>query len=200
MSSTHSQPLPINPTMASPMPLSLYIPRVHASLDEKNVRQIFERLALGELKRVDLIIPGMKHDPHQEIEEDITALPDPLPLFNLCFIHYSSWNHGNETARRFYEDVFVQEKEARVQYDNAGHFFKIFKNKNPKPDEQYELEQAFKKQQALIQLLKKKCELYDVIIQANGEALLNQEYRYDGTTSIVQQNGDVYEVALRSFT
>lgn len=144
--------------------LSLFIPRVHNSLRESDIRDIFNRLSFGEIKRVDVIIPGMAHDPHKEIEEDITTPPDPMPLFNMCFIHYSHWNNENATAQRFFEDVFVKDQEARIRYDTHGHFFKVFKNKHPKPDEQYELEQAFKKQQQIIQELKKKCSFYEECI------------------------------------
>lgn len=158
-------------TDAIPLNLSLFIPRVHNSLKEDDVRTIFDRLDFGVIKRIDIIIPGMKHDPHQEIEEDITTPPDPLPLFNICFIHYSSWNENNENAMKFYNDVFVKEEEARIRYDMDGHFFKVFKNKNPKPDEQYELEQAFKKQQHLIQQLKQRCSFYESLFH-NMENLM----------------------------
>lgn len=184
-----------NTAMASPMNMSLYIPRVHSSLAKDDILQIFERLELGEIKRVDLIIPGMKHDPHKEIEEDITAPPDPLPLFNLCFIHYVSWNHDNETSRRFYDDVFVQDKEVRVKYDSDGHYFKVFKNKNPKPDEQYELEQAFKKQQVLIRSLKARCELLETIIKSAADVLNGREFLYNDLPYIVRKNGEIYELS-----
>lgn len=140
---------------------SLFIPRVHNSLKEKDIERIFNRLKFGEIKRIDIIVPGMKHDPHQEIEESITCPPDPLPLFNICFIHYSSWNMESETVQRFYKQVFENDEEVRIQYDAAGHFFKVFKNKNPKPDEQYELEQAFMKQQKIIQKLNQRCSFYE---------------------------------------
>jgi hypothetical protein len=164
--------------------VSLFIPRVHNSLQENDIREIFSKLDFGVIKRVDIIIPGMKHDPHQEIEEDITTLPDPLPLFNICFIHYSVWNSTNPTAMRFYEDVFVKDQEARIKYDTRGHFFKVFKNKNPKPDEQYELEQAFKKQQEVIQELKQRCLYYQNYIKN----LLGPQNTYGTLDELVVQS------------
>lgn len=161
-------------TMASNTPyqnLSLFIPRVHNSFTEEDVANIFNRLKMGTIRRVDLVVPGMKHDPHQEIEEDITSPPEPLPIFNIAFIHYSSWNMECEKAVQFYKQVFEQGEEVRIQYDQEGHFFKVFKNKNPKPDEQYELEQAFVKQQQVIQKLKQRCSFYEALFH-NMEDLL----------------------------
>jgi len=143
--------------------LSLFIPRVHNSMTEHDIQTIFDRLNFGTIKRIDLIIPGMKHDPHQELEEDITTPPEPLPLFNIAFIHYSTWNTFNAQANMFYRQVFDNNEEVRIQYDAQGHFFKVYKNKCPKPDEQYELEQAFIKQQKIIQQLKQRCSFYNAI-------------------------------------
>jgi hypothetical protein len=165
---TFETPQPSQMTMTN---LSLFIPRVHRSIKEDKIKEIFNRLNFGVIKRVDIVIPGMKHDPHQELEEDITTPPEPLPLFNLCFIHYSSWNEDNESAMNFYNDVFVKEEEARIRYDMEGHFFKVYKNKNPKSDEQYELEQAFMKQQKIIQQLKQRCSFYESLFH-NMEDLL----------------------------
>lgn len=163
----------LNMTEQRSQQLSLFIPRVHNSMDEIAIERIFEQLNLGTIKRVDLVIPGMKHDPHKEIEEDIER-PDPLPLFNICFIHYSEWNMENPMAVDFYRMIFESGKEVRVRYGDRGHFFRVFKNKNPKPDEQYELEQAFIKQQKLIQQLRLENQL--LRDKLNGESVSEWDF------------------------
>lgn len=163
-------------TMASSPALSLYIPRVFHELKDKDIIQIFTRLNIGIVKRVDVIIPGMKHDPHQELEEDITQPPEPLPLFNIVFVHFSSWNMDNDVAKQFYTQVFENDEEVRIRYDDNGHFLKVYRNKNPKSDEHYELEQAFKKQQDIIKRMKEKMSFFEDMLDVDVVEALNQCY------------------------
>jgi len=140
--------------------LSLFIPRVHYSQKKDDVRTVFESLDLGVIKRIDIVVPGMKHDPHMELEETIETLPDPLPLFNMAFVHYTSWNTDNENAMRLYKQVIENDEEVRIVYDDQQHYYKVYKNKTPKSDEQYELEQAFMEQQRIIKALRAELEVY----------------------------------------
>jgi hypothetical protein len=163
--------------------LSLFIPRVHNSMKEDDIKNLFDKLNLGVIKRVDIVIPGMKHDPYKEIEECVMALPDPLPLFNIAFVHYSSWNTECEQAMRFYKQCFDEEQEVRIVIDADGHFFKVYKNKNPKSDEQYELECAFEKQREIIKNLKATIEEQQQIIEDLRGNNMDRNYRTQLNTS-----------------
>ena len=65
---------------------SLCIPRVFNNVDEKNIREVFEKLSLGQIKRIDIL------EKRNEKES-----------FKRVFIHFNKWfnnEQANEVKRR----------------------------------------------------------------------------------------------------
>jgi hypothetical protein len=92
-------------TMPNNVP-SLCIPRVFSNIDEKRVRNIFNDLNVGNIKRIDII----------------SKITEKGEKFNRIFIHFNEW-FSNENANTSRERL-LNGKEIKIIYDEPW-FWKV---------------------------------------------------------------------------
>ena len=103
-------------TLPANIPI-LCIPRVHRTINEGRIRDIFEELNMGILDRIDIVIK-------KKCDKD---------NFNRVFIHYREWN-DSENAR-IARKRLLEGKEIKIIYDEPW-FWKIsaYKGGERKPN------------------------------------------------------------------
>ena len=92
--------------------LSLFIPRVFMNITSERIKQIFESLHFGIIKRVDLVNQGK---------------------YNRVYIHFEQW-YNNSTNTNFQKRI-VNKEPVRVVYDDP-YFWIILENTNKTTEEE----------------------------------------------------------------
>jgi hypothetical protein len=96
--------------------LSLYIPRVFNNFTRDDIANIFKKLHLGQVSRVDFV---------EKVGND-------GQFFNSVYIHFAYW-FDTITVRNFQERVVNPGKEARLVYDDPWYWI-VLENKTTKKD------------------------------------------------------------------
>ena len=86
-------------SQCSPNIYCLCIPRVTIDIDEKKIRSVFNDLALGDIKKIDII----------------SKKTEKNELFNRVFIHFHKW-FTNLNATNAH-DRLINGKEIKIVYD-----------------------------------------------------------------------------------
>jgi hypothetical protein len=84
----------------------LCIPRVHRTINETRIRNIFDELNMGSIERIDIV--SKKNDKDNK--------------FNRVFIHYREWNDTENAI--IARERLLQGKEIKIIYDEPW-FWKI---------------------------------------------------------------------------
>jgi hypothetical protein len=100
--------------MSSIQNISLYIPHVFANYSKDDVAQVFEKLYIGKVSRVDFVAK------HGQDGSD----------YNAAYIHFDYWCN-NSAAFNFQERVLNPKKEARLVYEDPWYWI-VLENKGKK--------------------------------------------------------------------
>ena len=90
--------------------ISIYIPYVHISCTEQEIKNVFKTLLIGEVERVDLIVKN-----------------NNLANYFMCFVHFKEV-FDNQAANNIIQKLENGE-EARIVY-NDPYYWALYKNKN----------------------------------------------------------------------
>jgi hypothetical protein len=93
---------------------SLYIPRVFLNITEEKIREVFERLELGEIERIDLV-------PRPYTSGTISA--------NMAFIYFKYWSQS-VSAQNLASRIMDPHREARIVYDDPWYWI-LLPNRRP---------------------------------------------------------------------
>ena len=93
---------------------SLYIPRVFLNITEEKIREVFERLELGEIERIDLV-------PRPYTSGTISA--------NMAFIYFKYWSQ-TVSAQNLASRIMDPRREARIVYDDPWYWI-LLPNRRP---------------------------------------------------------------------
>ena len=93
---------------------SLYIPRVFLNITEEKIREVFERLELGEIERIDLV-------PRPYTSGTISA--------NMAFIYFKYWSQS-VSAQNLASRIMDPRREARIVYDDPWYWI-LLPNRRP---------------------------------------------------------------------
>jgi len=85
---------------------SVYIPRVFSNITEDNIRNIFSKLDIGEVSRVDFIA---KENSKGE-------------KYNMVFVWFSHWNDENSAAMNLKERIEDPNTQAKFVYDDPWYW------------------------------------------------------------------------------
>jgi len=85
--------------------LSLFIPHVFPNITQERIADVFYRLGLGEVKRVDRILKRDANDNE----------------YYSAYVHFNEW-FNTKTVLHFQERVYRPDKEARVVYDDPWYW------------------------------------------------------------------------------
>lgn len=84
----------------------LCIPRVHRTINERRIRNIFDELNMGSIERIDIV--SKKNDKDNK--------------FNRVFIHYREWNETENAI--IARERLLEGKDIKIIYDEPW-FWKI---------------------------------------------------------------------------
>jgi hypothetical protein len=91
--------------------ISIYIPYVHISCTEQEIKNVFKTLLIGEVERVDFIVKN-----------------NNLANYFMCFVHFKEV-FDNQATNNIIQKLENGE-EARIVY-NDPYYWALYKNKNP---------------------------------------------------------------------
>ena len=91
-------------------PLSLCIPRLTGEIKETFIRHVFNKLNLGQIGRIDLIV---KRNEKNEI-------------YKTAFIHYNNWNINDNTI--YIKNRLQNNQDIKIVYDDPW-YWKVSLNK-----------------------------------------------------------------------
>ena len=115
--------------------LSIYVPIMKSDIEEGFIKDTFNKLNLGNVKRVDFLDIENKNDNCQ---------------FKKAFIHFNSWELSNPATLNFMSKVKDETLQAKIVYDEPNYWI-CLPNKNPKSDKEFELEEKVNTQLLMIQ-------------------------------------------------
>ena len=115
--------------------LSIYVPIMKSEIDEVYIKETFDKLNLGIVKRVDFV----------DIENESNNNE-----FKKAFIHFNSWEITNPATVNFMSKVKDANLQAKIVYDEPNYWI-CLPNKNPKSDKEFELEEKVNTQLLMIQ-------------------------------------------------
>ena len=91
--------------------ISIYIPFVHVSCTEQEIKNVFKTLLIGEVERVDFVVKN-----------------NNVAKYFMCFVHFKEF-YNNQAANNIIQKLENGE-EARIVY-NDPYYWALYKNKNP---------------------------------------------------------------------
>jgi len=94
--------------------ISLFIPRVFASITEERIAKVFDDNSIGKVSRVDFI----------------SKLDSDYKPYHSVYIHFETW-YNNQTALNFYNRVVDPNIQARIVYDDPWYWI-VLKNNGKK--------------------------------------------------------------------
>jgi len=100
--------------MSSIKNISLYIPHVFSNYEKEDIKNVFEKLKIGNVKNIDLI----------------SKMGKDGKTFNTAYIHFNYW-YDTKEATELQENIFNSNKDARLVYDNPW-FWIVLENKAKK--------------------------------------------------------------------
>jgi len=115
--------------------LSIYVPIMKSDIEESFIKETFNKLNLGNVKRVDFV----------DIENQNNGFE-----FKKAFIHFNSWELTNPATLNFMSKVMDETLQAKIVYDEPNYWI-CLPNKNPKSDKEFELEEKVNTQLLMIQ-------------------------------------------------
>ena len=112
--------------------LSLFIPKVTKNTTERQIKDVFKKLDLGLVSRVDFV-------EKQDNKDILTA-----------FVHFSFW-FDTTSAYHLQEHIF-NHQQGKIVYDDPSYWI-IMENKNPRSEVELELEKRVKELERHIKYL-----------------------------------------------
>lgn len=94
--------------------ISLFIPRVFASITEERIAKVFDDNSIGKVSRVDFV----------------SKLDSGYKPYHSVYIHFETW-YSNQTALNFYNRVVDSNIQARIVYDDPWYWI-VLKNNGKK--------------------------------------------------------------------
>ena len=106
--------------------LILYIPGVFGNINEERIRRIFGDLNLGEVTRVDIIVPKKTLGAEEKNNSSMFKRPS---VSNRVFVHINWNDNPNAVAAR---ERLEQGKEIKIVYDDPW-FWRVSAYRPPAP-------------------------------------------------------------------
>jgi hypothetical protein len=94
--------------------ISLFIPRVFASITEERIAKVFDDNSIGKVSKVDFV----------------SKLDSVYKPYHSVYIHFETW-YSNQTALNFYNRVVDPNIQARIVYDDPWYWI-VLKNNGKK--------------------------------------------------------------------
>jgi hypothetical protein len=158
----------------------LCIPGVFANIKEERIRRIFGDLNLGDVARVDIVVP--KKPVGAEEKEN---------KFNRVFVHINWNNTPSAVACR---KKLLEGKEVKIIYDEPW-FWKVSAYKPPAPKPRFEKPRPFQPKKATLELDFEPAEVqYSGVIAKGLENSLPEEVQYSGVIAKGLENSLPEEV------
>lgn len=131
--------------------MSIYIPSVAPSTTDKDVKDVFYNLWLGQVSRVDFV----------EREDSYNFM---------AFVHFDHWyDHANAY---YLQKRIVEHGQSRIVY-NDPHYWIVMKNANPRSEAEVELERRIKILEHNVFDLQKQNEFMMTVIESHSRKFMD---------------------------